>query len=108
MPPWVVVTMRKAKVWRAWGEPLLLRPWYVDLGEARQGSGIWCATHAEAMFLAQLLADPHEYIRAAQERAWEAGFDGGEKDAFSHQTFNEPCIPNPYRKEDNESHMGHR
>lgn len=54
----------------------------------------------EAMLLAQLLADPHEYIRAVGEAAWEAGFDGGEKDAFSHQTFNEPCIPNPYQEED--------
>lgn len=33
------------------------------------GAPVGKPTHAEAMFLAQLLADPREYIRAAQERA---------------------------------------
>lgn len=25
------------------------------------------------------------------------GFDAGEQDVFEHETFDEPCIPNPYR-----------
>lgn len=88
--------MRKAKVWRAWGEPLLLRPWYVDLGEARQGSGIWCATHTEAMFLAQLLADPERYIRQAEQRAWAEGHKVGVLQEY----FRVPGVPNTYREED--------
>lgn len=49
--------------------------WRVQVGDLWFSGSAYarCATHAEAMFLAQLLADPHEYIRAAQERAWHGG-----------------------------------
>jgi hypothetical protein len=29
---------------------------------------------------------------------WDEGFDAGERDVMSHTTWDEPCIPNPYRK----------
>ena len=61
--------------------------------------------HRNASFIAHaredipaLLAEV-ERLRGKLADAWDEGFDAGEKDAFSHQTFNEPCIPNPYRKE---------
>lgn len=50
----------------------------------------------EAMFLAQLLADPHEYIRAAQERAWHGGKSVGRLQEY----FKIPGPTSPYRKED--------
>ena len=40
-----------------------------------------------------------DLLRGKLADAWDEGFEAGEKDAFSHQTFNEPCIPNPYRKD---------
>lgn len=33
----------------------------------------WTETLAEAQFLARLLVDPREYVRLAQEAAWDAG-----------------------------------
>ena len=62
--------MRKVRVWKddftgSWrvqSGSLLLDP---DSVAAR------CPTHAEALFLAQLLADPHEYIRESQAAVWE-------------------------------------
>lgn len=95
VPPWVVVTMRKARVWKddftgSWrvqSGSLLLDP---DSVAAR------CATHAEAMFLAQLLVDPHEYIRAAQERAWHGGKSVGRIQEY----FAIPAPTSRYRKED--------
>lgn len=61
--------MRKAQVWKEFAGL-----WRVQIGDLLLPDSVVarCATHAEAMFLAQLLADPHEYLRAAQERAWEA------------------------------------
>lgn len=53
-------------------------------------------TWDEAMFLAQLLADPHEYIRAAQERAWH----GGKAVGCLQEYFKIPGPTSPYRKED--------
>ena len=50
----------------------------------------------EAMFLAQLLADPHEYIRAAQERAWHGGKSVGRIQEY----FKIPAPSSPYREED--------
>lgn len=55
-------------------------------------------TWEEAMFLAQLLADPHEYIRAAQERAWHGGKSVGRIQEY----FKIPGPINPYRKEDHD------
>lgn len=52
----------------------------------------WCYEYAP-----DLLAEV-DRLRGYLADAWDEGFDAGEKDAFSHQTFNEPCIPNPYRK----------
>lgn len=40
-----------------------------------------------------------EVQRRAREEAWAEGFDAGEADAFDHQTWDEPCTPNPYRKD---------
>lgn len=31
---------------------------------------------------------------------WYEGFDAGEQDYAAHETFDEPCTPNPYRKGD--------
>lgn len=31
--------------------------------------------------------------------AWEDGFDAGEEDAMSHETWDEECIPNPWDKD---------
>lgn len=56
----------------------------------------YVATHAEAMFLAQLLADPHEYLRAAQEKAWHGGQSVGRLQEY----FAIPGPASPYRKED--------
>lgn len=44
-----------------------------------------------------LVKELAEVERAAAEKAWDEGFDAGERDAMQHQTFNEPCIENPYR-----------
>lgn len=40
-----------------------------------------------------------EHDRQTAEKAWDEGFDAGERDVLQHDTFDEPCIPNPYRKE---------
>lgn len=86
--------MRKVRVWKeftgSWrvqSGSLLLDP---DSVAAR------CATHAEAMFLAQLLADPHEYLRAAQERAWHGGKSVGRIQEY----FKIPAPSSPYREPD--------
>lgn len=50
----------------------------------------------EALFLAQLLADPHEYLRAAQERAWHGGKSVGRIQEY----FKIPGPISPYREED--------
>ena len=80
--------------WRVQSGSLLLDP---DSVAAR------CPTHAEAMFLAQLLADPHEYIRAAREAAYREGNCVGTKRGFvlAHGIAEDEA-PNPYRKEDND------
>lgn len=36
-------------------------------------------------------------VREAMAQAWDEGFDAGERDVFEHETFDEPCIVNPYR-----------
>lgn len=67
-----------------------------DLGECKhcQLSSTGIAEHlAEKLF-----KDVEETIRKAQEAAWDEGFDAGEQDVHQHKTFNEPCIPNPYRR----------
>ena len=54
----------------------------------------------EALFIAQLFADPHEYIRAAREAAYREGNCVGTKRGFvlAHGIAeDEP--PNPYRKD---------
>ena len=44
-----------------------------------------------------------EYTRAMKAGAWDEGFDAGERDVMQHKTWDEPCIEpcieNPYRKE---------
>lgn len=35
-----------------------------------------------------------------KRHGWDEGFDAGEQDVFLHKTFDEPCIQNPYRKEE--------
>lgn len=32
-------------------------------------------------------------------RAWDEGFEAGERDVMQHESWDEPCIENPYRKE---------
>lgn len=49
-------------------------------------------------YIPALLAEV-DRLRGQLADAWDEGFDAGERDAFSHQTFDEPCIPNPYRKD---------
>lgn len=55
----------------------------------------WADTHAEAMFLAQLLADPGRYIRQAERRAWAEGHKAGVLQEY----FRVPGVPNTYREE---------
>jgi uncharacterized protein YecA (UPF0149 family) len=39
------------------------------------------------------------YERGVRAEAWDEGFDEGERDVMeNHATFDEPCIPNPYRE----------
>lgn len=85
--------MRKARVWKDF-----TGLWRVQIGSLLFPGGVYaqCATHAEAMFLAQLLADPHEYLRAAQERAWHGGKSVGRLQEY----FKIPGPTSPYRKED--------
>lgn len=59
--------MRKVRVWRASLAFPLPNPWYVEVDGEGQCGGIWCATHTEAMFLAQLLADPPEVPARVEE-----------------------------------------
>ena len=47
--------------------------------------------------------DAEKFTKAVQRAladAWDEGFDAGERDVLEHETFNEPCIKNPYRKDD--------
>lgn len=48
-----------------------------------------------------------EHDRQLAERVWEEGFDAGEKDVMMHQTYDEPCIENPYRKVDTTPDTGY-
>lgn len=41
-----------------------------------------------------------DHDRAVAEKAWAEGFDTGERDVHEHVTFDEPCIPNPYRRQE--------
>lgn len=50
----------------------------------------------EAMFLAQLLADPALYISQAEQRAWAEGHKAGVLQEY----FRVPGVPNSYREED--------
>jgi hypothetical protein len=45
-------------------------------------------------------ADPSAVLRARDAEKWDEGYDAGERDAMSHETFDEPCIPNPYRQQE--------
>ena len=85
--------MRKVRVWKEF-----TGLWRVQRGDLLFPGSVYagCTTHAEAMFLAQLLADPHEYIRAAQERAWHGGKSVGRLQEY----FRIPAPTSPYRKED--------
>ena len=40
------------------------------------------------------------WLRSVKSAAWDEGFDAGERDVFEHETFDEPCIRNPYREAD--------
>lgn len=91
--------MRKARVTRRrlYGcNDWLVQVFDVDSEERHQRWFGRADTHAEAMFLAQLLADPHEYIRAAQERAWHGGKSVGRIQEY----FKIPGPTSPYQKED--------
>lgn len=92
--------MRKARVWRrepaslGWSASVADYNW---VGKAVNVIAFANAdTWSEAMFLAQLLADPHEYIRAAQESAWHGGKSVGRIQEY----FKIPGPISPYRKED--------
>lgn len=50
----------------------------------------WADTHAEAMFLAQLLANPERYIRQAEQRARAEGHKAGVLQEY----FRMPGVPN--------------
>lgn len=85
--------MRKVRVVQ-WTRPNGM--WFVETPQGNLIVRGW----DEAMFLAQLLADPHEYLRAAQDKAWERGkqteiLDGLCLD-FSGTRVG--STPSPYRK----------
>lgn len=40
------------------------------------------------------------WLRSVKAKVWDEGFDAGERDVFEHETFDEPCIKNPYREAD--------
>jgi len=44
-------------------------------------------------------AEFDRWLKAIRAAAWDEGFDAGERDTFEHETFDEPCIENPYRTE---------
>lgn len=46
--------------------------------------------------IAEIIAGS-DWMRGVRAAAWDEGFDAGERDAMGHVTFDEPCIPNPYR-----------
>jgi hypothetical protein len=39
------------------------------------------------------------WLASERARIWDEGYDAGERDVLAHVTFDEPCIPNPYRDE---------
>lgn len=53
-------------------------------GDCGYGTGEWLASQIMPLF------------RRAQAEAWDEGFDAGERDVLEHETFDEPCIKNPY------------
>lgn len=71
--------MSKAKVWKS----TVHGRWNVEVKQPGHAGwpGLealaWADTHTEAMFLAQLLADPERYIRQAEQRAWAEGHKAG-------------------------------
>lgn len=40
-----------------------------------------------------------EILHGVAAEAWAEGFNAGEADYTAHTTFDEPCTPNPYRKD---------
>lgn len=88
--------MSKVRV-AQWSRPN--RMWFVETPQGNLIIRGW----DEAMFLAQLLADPHEYLRRAQEIAWHQGRTAQMINNLrrSHDGSRMPAArPNPYRKED--------
>jgi hypothetical protein len=47
-----------------------------------------------------LVVAAEHVLRERDAEKWDEGFDAGERDAMSHDTFDEPCIANPYRRLD--------
>jgi hypothetical protein len=39
-----------------------------------------------------------DWLAGELSKAWDEGFNAGEIDVWQHETFDEPCISNPYRK----------
>lgn len=91
----MVVTMRKVRVFQrkparlGWAASVAEYDWVGK--EIKVYAIAHVATWPEAMFLAQLLADPHEYIRAAQEKAWIGGWWVRDREEIG---------PNPYDEKD--------
>lgn len=90
--------MRKARVTRrrSYGcNDWLVQVFDVDSEERHRRWFGRADTHAEAMLLAQLLADPHEYISQAEQRARAEGHKAGVLQEY----FRVPGVPNTDRKE---------
>lgn len=83
--------MRKARV--QWHREA--SAWGVESSSKSDYALYWADTWDEAMFLAQLLADPARYIRQAEQRAWAEGHKVGVLQEY----FRVPGVPNTYREE---------
>ena len=70
----------------------------IDLQLAAGGDGVVLPRDAAAMVACAL----HDLLDLLA-RAWDEGFDAGERDAMdaAHTSGDSPCIPNPYRQEAN-------
>lgn len=71
-----------ARDWRNYFRPLVSPAWSTVVEEA----------------VARERSDVDREADLIRAEAWDEGFDAGEQDYASHKTFDEPCIPNPYRE----------
>lgn len=58
----------------------------------------WDVESADRQLLTILNSAPADVLRERDAEKWDEGFDAGERDVHEHVTWDESCIPNPYRE----------